>query len=174
MLFKWREFVDDIVYGVGASTQLHRTPNADYKVPVVPPIDWQKMGELSPQEEQKLLALIARFRHFTHTRRMLIKPYFVDAERNRRSMRVVDHVTRPQFEACLARLGLEASNEDLDILIRKFSDKPDGYVNYVAFTRTIDPYESCSDRHPDGKLEQARISPPYLPHISPTSPHISL
>ena len=85
-------------------------------------------------------------------------------------MRVVDHVTRPQFEACLARLGLEASNEDLDILIRKFSDKPDGYVNYVAFTRTIDPYESCSDRHPDGKLEQARISPLYLPHISPTSP----
>ena len=102
MLFKWREFVDDIVYGVGESTQLHRTPNADYKVPVVPPIDWQKMGELSPQEEQKLLALIARFRHFTHTRRMLVKPYFVDAERNRRSMRVVDHVTRPQFEACLA------------------------------------------------------------------------
>jgi len=33
---------------------------------------------------------------------MLVKPYFVDAERNRRSMRVVDHVTRPQFEACLA------------------------------------------------------------------------
>ena len=64
----------------------------------MPPIDWQKMGELSPQEEQKLLALIARFRHFTHTRRMLVKPYFVDAERNRRSMRVVDHVTRPQFE----------------------------------------------------------------------------
>ena len=31
MLFKWREFVDDIVYGVGESTQLHRTPSADYK-----------------------------------------------------------------------------------------------------------------------------------------------
>ena len=37
MLFKWREFVDDIVYGVGESTQLHRTPNADYKAPLAPP-----------------------------------------------------------------------------------------------------------------------------------------
>ena len=34
MLLKWREFVDDVVYGVGESTQLHRTPNADYKVRV--------------------------------------------------------------------------------------------------------------------------------------------
>ena len=39
--------------------------------------------------------------------------------------------------------------------MRKFSDKPDGYVNYVAFTRTIDSHESCSDRHPDGKREEA-------------------
>ena len=139
---------------MGASTLLHRTPTTELVVPVVPPIDWASMGTLSGHEEQQLLSLLARFRHFTFTRRMLIKPYFMDAERNRRSMRVVDHVTRPQFEACLARLGLEASNEELDILIRKFSDKPDGYVNYVAFTRTIDSYESCSDRHPDGKLKE--------------------
>ena len=70
-----------------------------HQVPVVPPIDWARMGELNPHEEQQLLALLARFRHFTLTRRMLVKPYFMDAERSRRSMRVVDHVTRPQFEA---------------------------------------------------------------------------
>jgi len=156
VLFKWKAFVDDVNYGVGESTLLHRTPTTALKVPVVPPIDWARMGELNPHEEQQLLALLARFRHFTLTRRMLVKPYFMDAERSRRSMRVVDHVTRPQFEACLARLGLEASNEELDILIRKFSDKPDGYVNYVAFTRTIDAYESCSDRHPDGKAKEVK------------------
>lgn len=156
VLFKWKAFVDDVNYGVGAGTLLHRTPTMELIVPVVPPVDWAGVGQLNSQEEQQLLALLARFRHFTLTRRMLIKPYFMDAERNRRSMRVVDHVTRPQFEACLARLGLEASNEELDILIRKFSDKPDGYVNYVAFTRTIDSYESCSDRHPEGKAKEVK------------------
>jgi len=154
--FKWKQFVDDVNYGVGANTLLHRTPTTELVTPTVPPTDWAAMGQLTPNEELQLHQLLARFRHFTLTRRMLIKPYFHDAETNRRSMRVVDHVTRPQFEACLARLGLEASNEELEILIRKFSDKPDGYVNYVAFTRTIDSYESSSDRHPDGKAKECQ------------------
>ena len=68
-------------------------------------------------------------------------------------MRVVDHVTRPQFEACLARLGLEASNEELDLIVRKFNDRGDGYVNYVAFTRMIDETETCSDRTRDGGVQ---------------------
>ena len=43
-------------------------------------------------------ATLARFRYQVTTRRILVRPFFADAEYNRRSMRVVDHITRAQVE----------------------------------------------------------------------------
>ena len=146
---KWKEIVDEINHGANP-TKAHRAPQAPVVTYAPPPRD---LPDLDAASEETLAKVLAKFRHFCFTRRVLVKPYFQDAERNRRSMRKVDHVTRPQFEACLARLGLEASNEELDILVKKFDDNFDGYVNYVAFVRTVDVYETFSDRKPEGKPE---------------------
>ena len=61
-------------------------------------------------------ALLNRFRFHVRTRRLLVKPFFLDLECSRRSMRVVDHVTSQQFMSCLGRLGLEATADEVALL----------------------------------------------------------
>ena len=58
-------------------------------------------------------SLLARLRKTCTHRRLLVKPFFTDAEYNRRSMRVVDHITRSQFAQCCSRLGLVLTNAEL-------------------------------------------------------------
>jgi Ca2+-binding EF-hand superfamily protein len=90
--------------------------------------------------------LLQRMRWHCHTRRVLVKPFFADAEYNRRSMRVVDHITKAQFCQVLSRLGLDATNAELELLGRKFDDQQDGFVNYVSFACAVDPEEQSSNR----------------------------
>ena len=79
------------------------------ETPAHPPVLSRPSVTLSPEAEAKLEALLARLRHRCSVRRVLLKPFFTDAEYNHRSMRVVDHVTKTQFGASLTRAGLEVS-----------------------------------------------------------------
>jgi Ca2+-binding EF-hand superfamily protein len=38
-----------------------------------------------------------------------------------------------QLAECLSSLGLDVTAAELQVLARKFDDKGDGWVNYVAF-----------------------------------------
>ena len=46
----------------------------------------------------------------------------------------------------LARLGIEPTPSDLDLLFRKYDDLGEGSVNYVKFSVDVDPTETFSTR----------------------------
>jgi len=107
-----------------------------------PPAKGVRLPSLSPTEESLAAECCARLRHVAYTRRLLIRPFFTDMEKARRAMNHVDHVTRSQFAECLSSLGLQCSAAELEALNRKFDDKADGWVNFVAFQVAIDPEQA--------------------------------
>jgi len=139
----WKAFASDInkVFNTEA---LERTPTV--AAPSNPPALPLVSAQLSASEEEVVESVLARLRSYCSTRRILVKPFFADAEYNRNSMRVVDHVTRAQFEQCLSRLGLQLNGDELLLLERKFDDFNDGFVNYVLFACAVDTEESGSNR----------------------------
>jgi len=140
---QWKKFVKD-VSDIFVATELEKNPVAA-SPPLIASLPRPK-AKLSPAEEQEAEAVLARMRQHCRVRRVLVKPFFADAEYNRRSMRVVDHITKAQFGQVLSRLGLELNNDELELLVRKFDDKGDGFVNYVAFACAVDVEEQASDR----------------------------
>ena len=98
-----------------------------------PPPKGLRLPTLSPQEEEIVAEVCARLAHEARTRRLLIRPFFQDMEKSRRSINRVDHITRMQFAECLSSLGLNVAAAELAVLARKFDDMGDGWVNYVAF-----------------------------------------
>ena len=103
-------------------------------------------------------ALLNRFRFHVRTRRLLVKPFFLDLECSRRSMRVVDHVTSQQFMSCLGRLGLEATADEVALLRKKYDDRGDGTINYIDFTTAIDADLSASARDAAAPAAVARTA----------------
>ncbi|KAL1495722.1 hypothetical protein AB1Y20_016585 [Prymnesium parvum] len=139
----WKAFVSDVnrIFTIDA---LERTPTA--QAPPHPPNLPHGVKDLTPAEEADVARVLARLRAHCSTRRILVKPFFQDAEYHRRSMRVVDHVTRSQFEQCVSRLGLELNAYEYNLVERKFDDHNDGMVNYVQFACAIDKEELSSNR----------------------------
>ena len=103
-------------------------------------------------------ALLNRFRFHVRTRRLLVKPFFLDLECSRRSMRVVDHVTSQQFMSCLGRLGLAATADEVALLRKKYDDRGDGTINYIDFTTAIDADLSASARDAAAPAAVARTA----------------
>jgi len=117
---KWREFCEAVNGADRAGTTVGSVP-------------------LTDAGKAALEAVLARFRHICHTRRMLVRPFFDDLQASRRSMNKVDHVTRAQCTQCLSSLGLEATAAELELIHKEFDDLGDGHVNYVALARAVDP-----------------------------------
>lgn len=141
---QWKRFVKD-VSAIFVATGLEKNPTA-----AAPPLIAnlpRPQAMLTMEEEATAQSVLARMRKHCSHRRVLVKPFFSDAEYNRRSMRVVDHITKAQFGQVLSRLGLELNNDELELLGRKFDDKGDGFVNYVAFASAVDEEEQGSDRN---------------------------
>ena len=150
---QWKKCVDDINTIFNSKLDdLERNPAHD--APPSPAIIPRPVAKLDAMEEEQVAQTLARFRHLVNTRRILIKPFFQDGEFNRRSMRVVDHITKAQFAQCLSRLGLECNATELQLLQKKYDDKGDGFINYVHFTREVDAGERASDRNAFGKAEE--------------------
>jgi len=139
----WKQFVKD-VNTIFLQENLEKTPYV-----VAPPLVARlprPKGALKPDESAMAEAVLARMREHCRVRRVLVKPFFADAEYNRRSMRVVDHITKAQFGQVLSRLSLDVTNDEIELLARKFDDKNDGFVNYVDFAVEVDTAEGASNR----------------------------
>jgi Ca2+-binding EF-hand superfamily protein len=50
-----------------------------------------------------------------------------------------DHVTRKQFRQALSTAGIELPADQMELIYEKFDDSNDLSINYVAFTRAVDP-----------------------------------
>ena len=139
----WKLFCKD-VDAVFQMPGLEKVPTAT-PPPLIAQLPRPK-ASLSAAEEREVMRILQRFRTRTSDRRMLVKPFFSDAEYNRNTMRVVDHVTKSQFAQVLSRLSFEATTAEVDLLCRKYDDKGDGFVNYVDFSVAVDTAEEGSDR----------------------------
>ena len=139
----WKQFVGD-VSKVFTVSGLEKMPLE--QAPPLPPQLPRPKASITPEEAEAAESILARMREYCRTRRVLVKPFFADAEYNRRSMRVVDHITKAQFAQCVNRLGLALNNDELELLQRKFDDKGDGFVNYVDFACSVDLEEQASNR----------------------------
>jgi len=139
----WKQFVSDVnrIFNIA---RLEKTPLV--AAPPLPPHPARPKATLSAEEEYAVESILSRLRTHVSNRRVLVKPFFADAEYNRRSMRVVDHITKAQFGQCVNRLGLQLNNDELALLCRKFDDVGDGFVNYVTFATSIDTEEMASMR----------------------------
>lgn len=64
--------------------------------------------------------------------------YFRSRKRSMKAT-VADHVTRKQFRQALSTAGIELPADQMDLIYEKFDDSNDLSINYVAFTRAVDP-----------------------------------
>ncbi len=147
----WKRFCQD-VDAIFVKPGLEKTPFA--QAPPLVALLPRPKAPLTAAEEAEVQAILARFRTRCSNRRVLVKPFFSDAEYNRNTMRVVDHVTKSQFAQVLSRLSLEATTQEVELLTRKYDDKGDGFVNYVDFSVAVDTAEEGSDRE---KAERAEV-----------------
>eukprot|EP00962_Isochrysis_galbana_P033069 scaffold10996_cov90-Isochrysis_galbana.AAC.7 len=147
----WRDFV--------AAVDNTESPAKGLQLPTLPPADEQVVAETC-----------GRLAHLVRTRRLLLRPFFQDMEKSRRAINRVDHISRMQFAECLSSLGLDITAAELQVLARKFDDKGDGGVNYVAFQVRNSPRPVGGDAHgparhgggTGGSLGRATSLPPVL------------
>lgn len=98
---------------------------------------------LSDAEEELVYNCIQRMSDITAKKGTPVKPFFDDAAADDHSAKLVGHVTIYQFRQCLnTKLDLKVTEEEAQALVKKFAheDKPE-FVNYVAFSNTIDPVD---------------------------------
>ena len=88
-------------------------------------------------------------------REVYVKGPFHDFALSKNSPKMIDHVTRQQFVQGLARLGIEPSPTELELLFKKYDDDGVGNVNYVAFSRAVDALETFSDRNKEAIAKRA-------------------
>lgn len=69
---------------------------------------------------------------------------------------VADHVTRKQFRQALSTAGVELPTDQMELIYDKFDDSNDLSINYVAFTRAVDPAVSAAAK--GGRAGAARGS----------------
>ena len=75
-----------------------------------------------------------------------VKAPFHDFALSNNSPIMIDCCTRGQYVQGLARLGVEPSADELELLFDKYNIRGDGSVNYVAFATDVDPTETFSNR----------------------------
>lgn len=98
---------------------------------------------LEEEKELRLAALLDELRTQARTQRIQVKPFFDDACRDKNSPCLVGHVTWQQFKQVLeTKLNFKMWEEDKELLVEKYLDDFYGdMVNYVAFSREVDPPE---------------------------------
>ncbi|GAQ80547.1 hypothetical protein KFL_000560360 [Klebsormidium nitens] len=140
----YRAFCDEMDR-VFTEKELEKTPLKE--VPATPGIpgllpDRYSHGVryLGIEKEQRLEQLMRKLRQMCENKRILVKPFFDDAARNRNSTKRVGHVTGNQFKQALnSKINLRLREDELDLLLEKYDDNMDGMVNYVAFAAEVDP-----------------------------------
>jgi len=127
-------------------------PHLEY-APTVQPEEVQasmiapgRVVDLGPADEAKLAKLLAAIAERFRINKVPTKGPFADFAKSQNSPMMIDRVTRQQFQQALETLGPQPSAEDMSLLFRKYDDKGEGSVNYVAFCHAVDAIETHSAR----------------------------
>mmetsp|Transcript_40837 Transcript_40837/g.104495 ORF Transcript_40837/g.104495 Transcript_40837/m.104495 type:complete len:259 (-) Transcript_40837:103-879(-) len=96
---------------------------------------------LEPWKEERVEEILVELREQARTQRILVKPTFDDASRDKNSPCLVGHVTWQQFKSCMeTKCGFKLWESDMNLLVEKYTDDYYGdMVNYIAFAKQVDP-----------------------------------
>lgn len=102
-----------------------------------PNIDWlvERSNKLSEVEEIQFNRVLGELKTIIKQRRLLLTPFFKDFDKRFGNM---GRVTRSHFSRLLATMNLNISEDDLYILLKKYSDRHEGKVNYKEFIKDVD------------------------------------
>ena len=70
---------------------------------------------------------------------VLVKHFFQDFAANQNSVMIINHVTRQQFDQCIARLKFKVSRDEIFAIADMFGGRGDNTVNYRMFVEAVDP-----------------------------------
>lgn len=93
---------------------------------------------LNQQSMSALEEILARIKHATLTKRILLKPFFQDFDKTLKGTFSTKHVTKTRFERVLAMIGMTLTVDQYNLLTRRYDDLNDGTVNYVMFLEDVD------------------------------------
>lgn len=127
---RYREFcadLEDVFTQDGLETHpLHNV--------VPPPADLTETVQvlLDDEAERRVDALLDRLRHFVVSRRLDLKPFFLDIDGRRRGQ-----ITRDQFTKVLGQLGVTLSPNEIDDLRAKYAVTGTNLVRYRDFMNHV-------------------------------------
>ena len=94
----------------------------------------RKYLDISPEENESVIAILEDYRRAVKNRRINLKPQYQDFDITKNG-----HVTKPQFIRVLAQLGINAPDNVMNVLLKRYMDKGNvDEVNYVDFCNEID------------------------------------
>mmetsp|Transcript_10728 Transcript_10728/g.19597 ORF Transcript_10728/g.19597 Transcript_10728/m.19597 type:complete len:228 (-) Transcript_10728:408-1091(-) len=97
---------------------------------------------LTEEEETLYRVVMERLASICKKRGQAVKNFFDDAAFNDHSVKLFGHVTAPQFHQVIkTKLEWAVNEPEFKVLVKKFSNEDKAeFVNYVAFSATVDPY----------------------------------
>ncbi|KAI8916058.1 hypothetical protein EDD86DRAFT_250783 [Gorgonomyces haynaldii] len=119
---RWKEFYYDIerVFGEfnleSKPTYVH--PPEKYISPFI-----TKDNKLSPEEEVIMTKTLQSIRNHLRIRQWSVKPFFRDFDK---LCTGTGHVTKAQFRRCLAYMKCDVSDEEFEILCKRWTQSPSG------------------------------------------------
>lgn len=109
---------------------------------------YEKSSRLLPDElEAAYSSIIQKLSDKCFKRGQPVKAFFDDAAMDDHSAKLFGHVTIPQFRQVMStKLDWTVSDLEFKLIVEKFrnEDKPE-FVNYIAFSNTVDPPSRYAD-----------------------------
>ena len=90
---------------------------------------------LNDEEEQVLIACLQRLGTDVKNRRLLIKPYFQDKDRNRSGF-----IAFTRFKSIFDNFRMQVSDAEYNIILKRFQAKAANEINYVEFDHVLRHY----------------------------------
>lgn len=90
---------------------------------------------LNDEEEQVLIGTLMRLGTDVKNRRLLIKPYFQDKDRNRSGF-----IAFTRFKSIFDNFRMQVSDQEYGIILRRFQAKAANEINYVEFDHVLRHY----------------------------------
>ncbi|XP_007897754.1 uncharacterized protein LOC103182503 [Callorhinchus milii] len=130
----WHKFSKDMdlvftIPELEKKPKLKLPPQEDFQLPKVGATD---ADNLEVQQRELFEATMCRFKQRISHRNLLTYQDFADFDKFNHG-----HVTGTQFRRCLTQLGLQATEEEVNVIEEVFSDEM-GF-NYIKFLEEVDP-----------------------------------
>ena len=95
---------------------------------------------LNPDEEQILNACMERLGWIVRHKRLLIKPFFQDKDKSKSGF-----VANTRFRSIFDTMKLQISDEEYQVIFKRFAAKADDEINYVEFDFVLRSYSGDHD-----------------------------